>query len=108
MSPNRKEARDTIRKSLMAGLCSLGLRRLIGASVLVVEDSLDEVRVAVERRSCMAVRSRSVIFSQSRLVVTLVVSPSELVWMVIVVVSRMVSWMVSTTEFFTVSWTTSL
>ena len=47
MSPNRKEARDAIRKSLMAGLCLMRLRRLIGAPVLVVADSLDEVKVAV-------------------------------------------------------------
>ena len=54
------------------------------------------------------VRLREVIFSRSRLVVSRVVSPVSLVWMVIVVVSRMVSWRVRVTVSITVSWTVSL
>ena len=53
-------------------------------------------------------RSREVIFSRSRVVVRRVVSPVSLVWMVIVVVSRMVSWRVRVTVSITVSWTASL
>ena len=56
----------------------------------------------------MAVRSREVIFSRSRVVVRRVVSPVALVWMVIVVVSRRVSWMARVTVSITVSWTASL
>ena len=44
-----------------------------------------------------AVRAREVIFSRSRLVVSRVVSPVSLVWMRMVVVSRMVSWTVRVT-----------
>ena len=47
-------------------------------------------------------------FSRSRVVVSLVVSPVALVWMVIVVVSRMVSWRERVTVSITVSWTVSL
>lgn len=47
MSPNRKEARIAVRKSLVVVLCPVELRHLIGLSVLVVADSLDEVKVAV-------------------------------------------------------------
>ena len=56
----------------------------------------------------VAVRSVEVIFSRSRLVVRRVVSPSSFVWMVMVVVSRMVSWRVRVTVSITVSWTASL
>ena len=56
----------------------------------------------------VAVRSREVIFLRSRVVVRRVVSPSLLVWMVIVVVSLMVSWRVRVTVSITVSWTASL
>ena len=66
---------------------------------LVVEDSLavDWVSVWVVAWVWRAVRSAWVVFSRSRLVVSRVVSPVALVWMVIVVVSRTVSWTVRVT-----------
>ena len=47
-------------------------------------------------------------FSRSRLVVRRMVSPSLLVWMVMVVISLIVSWRVRVTVSITVSWTVSL
>ena len=53
-------------------------------------------------------RSREVVFSRSVVVVRRVVSPVSSVWIVIVVISRMVSWRVRVTVSITVSWTASL
>lgn len=82
----------------------------MGEMGVVVVDSLvvDWVSVWVVAWVWRAVRSREVVFSRSRLVVSLVVSPVSLVWIVIVVVSRMVSWRVRVTVSITVSWTASL
>ena len=100
--PRRKEIRRGLRESV--GL--MGLMGLMGEEVV----SLVVLAVSVWERwwVWLTVRSREVIFSRSRLVVSLVVSPVSLVWIVIVVVSRMVSWRVSVTVSITVSWTASL
>ena len=84
----------------------MGLMGLMGEEVvsLVVLSVSDWVRWWVWSE----VRSREVDFSRSRVVVRRVVSPSALVWMVIVVVSLMVSWRVRVTVSVTVSWTASL
>lgn len=65
--------------------------------VVVVSLMADWVPVWVELWVWRAVRSWLVILSRSVRVVILVVSPVSLVWMVIVVVSRMVSWTVRVT-----------
>ena len=62
--------------------------------VVVVSLEVDWVSVWVVAWVWRAVRSWLVILSRSVVVVILVVSPSVLVWMVIVVVSRTVSWTV--------------
>ncbi len=69
---------------------------------------VDWVAVWVVAWVWRAVRSREIIFSRSRLVVRRMVSPSLLVWMVIVVVSLIVSWRVRVTVSITVSWMASL
>ena len=72
----------------------LGLMGWMGKMGLVVVDSLVVLSVAVWVvwwLRVVAARSREVIFSRSRLVVSRVVSPVSLVWMVMVVISLMVS-----------------
>ena len=100
--PRRKEIRMGLRESV--GL--MGLMGLMGEEVvsLVVLSVSDWVRWWVWSEA----RSREIIFSRSRLVVRRMVSPSLLVWMVMVVISLIVSWRVRVTVSITVSWTASL
>ena len=86
----------------------VGLMGLMGLMGVVVSVCFSVAVWVVWWLRVVAVRSEEVIFSRSRVVVSLVVSPSLLVWMVIVVVSRMVSWRVRVTVSITVSWTASL
>ena len=77
----------------MGFMGDLGLMGVVGRMgvVLVVSLVVLSVAVWVVWWEWSAVRSREVDFSRSRVVVMRVVSPSLLVWMVIVVISLIVS-----------------
>ena len=88
---------------------SVGLMGLMGLMGIVVSSLLLVVSVwVVWWLRVVAARSVVLIFSRSVVVVRRVVSPSLLVWMSIVVVSRIVSWRVKVTTSRRVSWTASL